>query len=309
VVVALGILPAVATGATPTDARVAGYRFHYTSPYTGLQYDYDTRTGVPGGDVTSFRLSTEAGDLIGTILVGDLLSRIVLIHAESGLRAVLDFVKADVPGRGNVHLSFPERDEDAYFKADEAAADGVTFVSRVGPDCASLLSTGLLLAVEDAIRTLAADADLSPNPPAHLQQISAAVFFSRSLVDRLDGCRRAQDPAAGRCHLDYEDYLGCRQCCEEDAALLAVMCKVGSNVVCKGPWCKALRKVFCGGLMEFHEGVCVTVMCNGKTGDPNCPPEQLCGEVEGSSCWEFCGITRKSVCGKCPPRQDCCAPM
>lgn len=291
------------------DMRPVEYRFHYTSPYTGLHYSYQTLTGTPDGEVTAFGLRTGNGALTGRILVGEMLSRIVLTHEDSGLRSVVDYVIGDVPGSRDVHLSFPERNEDVYYKTDDQSAGNIRVVSRTGPDCETLESTGLYLAQKEAVRLLIADCDLSSRPPVHLEQIAAAVLFSWSLVGLNDGCRGTHDPSAGKCYFDHDTYEPCRECCEDESGLFSLVCQVAKGMGCRDPWCKKLGSVICGGLKDAYYDTCARVMCNGKPGDPNCPPDQECGVVQGSSCWQFCGITQRSVCGRCPLDQSCCAPL
>lgn len=292
-----------------TDRRPVDYRFRYTSRYTGIHYGYETRTGAPDGAVTAFELRTGNGELTGRILTGEMMSRIVLTHEDSGLRSVVDYVTANVLGYRDIHLAFPERNEDVYYRTYDQADDNISVVSRTGPDCTTLKSTGLYLSQQEAIGLLVAESDLSPRPPGHLEQITAAVLFSWSLVGLVDGCRGAHEPAAGKCYFDYETYDGCKDCCEDEGGLFNLVCQVAKGVGCKDPWCRKLGSVICGGFKEVYMHTCMRVMCNGKPGDPNCPPTQECGLVQGSSCWEFCGITQRSVCGKCPPGQSCCAPI
>lgn len=302
--------PAVKAGDRLTsDTRSVGHRHHYTSPYTGLQYSYETRTGTPEGPVTVFGLQTGHGALTGRIVAGEMLSRIVLTHEDSGLRSVVDYVVGDVPGSRDIHLAFPERDEDVYYRTDDQAADNIHVVSRAGPDCGTLKSTELYLSQAEAVRLLAADRDLSSRPPGHLDQIAAAVLFSWSLVGGVDGCRGEHDPSAGKCYFDYDTYDECRDCCDDEGGLFALVCRVAKSMGCKDPWCKKLGTVICNGLKDVYYNTCMRVMCNGKPGDPKCPPDLPCGVVPGSSCWEFCGITQRSVCGKCPFDQSCCAPI
>jgi hypothetical protein len=306
---ALGGSAAKARNQLASGPRPVECRFHYTSRYTGLQYSYDTRTGAPDGEVTAFRLQTSNGELTGRIFAGEMLSRIVLTHEDSGQSSVVDYVIANGPGFQDVHLAFPERNEDVYYRTDDRAADNISVVSRTGPDCTTLESTGLYLSQKQAIRLLVTDRDLSSRPPDHLEQIAAAVLFSWSLVGLVDGCQGAHDPSAGKCYFDHETYDPCRQCCEDEGGLFAFVCNLGKGMGCKDPWCKKLGSILCGGLRDAYAHTCANIMCNGKPGDPKCPPGQECGLVQGSSCWEFCGITQKSVCGKCPRNQSCCAPI
>jgi hypothetical protein len=306
---ALGGSAAAAAVPATTGARPVDYRFHYLSPYTGLEYDHDSRAAGSDRKLTTFRLPTDFGVLAGRILVGELLSRIVLEHEDSGLRSVVDYVHADTLGNVDIHLAFPERNEDVYYKTDDREADNVVVVSRTGPDCSTLESTGLYLATREASRLLIHDYDLSLQPPGHLERITAAVVFAESLTALDDGCRGAHDPAAGVCYFDHESYGACSRCCDGEADMFSLVCNLGKAAVCHAPWCKKVGSVICGGLKNLYVDTCVSVMCKGKPGDPDCPPDQECGEVEESSCWEFCGITRRSVCGTCPAGKSCCAPM
>jgi hypothetical protein len=305
----LGLPPATFAGTLASNPRPGEAYFRYESPHTGLEYEYATRAGLPGDDVTAFRISTRSGILAGKLHADELLSRIVLSHLPTGQRAVIDLVQAEPPRGGDIHVSFSDRDEHAHFRFAREGSGGLVLVSGAHPAESDRERAALRLALDEAAWALAADSDREPRPPAHLAQVSAAVFFSRTLMARLDGGPGEDVPAAGRCHLDFDTYQDCVACCDEETELFNVICHVSMGVLCRGPWCRLTRYVVCGGLSELHEDTCVSVMCNGKHGDPGCPPDQMCGDVQGSSCWQFCGITQRAVCGHCPMDLVCCAPM
>lgn len=304
-----GLAPAATALRAGSGTLDGEYRFHYTSPYTGLEYDYTTAGEAPDGDVTAFRMRLDAGDLVGKIRVDDPLTRIALLHPGSGLRVVVDFIASEIPGQSYIHLVLPERDEEVHFKTEDGERAGLTVRFRRGPDCATLESTGLHLAQQEAIRRLTQDHELSPQPPDHLAQITTALLFTGSLLPLVEDCGSAPVPTAGACYFDYDDYFDCVDCCDGEARIFSIACKAGKTILCKHSWCRRLVAHLCGAIEHAYLNDCVDIMCIGKEGDPSCPPTQMCGTVPGSSCWFFCGITQRSVCGKCPAGKSCCAPL
>jgi len=288
------------------DPVLETYPFRYFSPVSALEYDYDTAGGSPRGTVTAFRVNTSFGALSGRITDSYSMGRIELTHDETGQRSVLTHTPSSVEDFSYVHLWFPDTDTHVYYKFDDRDPASPTIVADSGADCPSLSSSPLFRASREAVELLAQDFDLAPHKPHHLIQVSSAVVFSQALVYLVEGCEGFDDPEAGRCHFD-DTFSGCSACCEEEAAIFALICMLGKTL-CPFSWCGSIGFI-CGGVQNVMADTCVEVQCNGKTGDPDCPPEQQCGTVAGSTCWAVCGITQKSVCGKCPPNQECCAPI
>jgi hypothetical protein len=234
------------------------------------------------------------------------MSRIVLTHDETGRRVVVTYTSSSVEESSDVHLWLPDTDEHVYYKIYDRDPESPTIVADSGPDCPSLASSDLFRASREAFELLARDYDLAPHKPHHLIQVSSAVIFSQALVYLVEGCQGFDDPEAGRCHADAT-FSGCTGCCEEEAAIFELVCLLG-RTLCPYPWCNSIALV-CGGLQNLYVDECQDVQCNGKPGDPFCPPQQQCGTVAGSTCWAVCGITQRSVCGKCLLNQVCCAPI
>jgi len=288
------------------EPTIETYPFRYFSPVSALEYDYDTAGSSPNGTVTAFRINTSVGPLSGRILDGYSMSRIVLTHDETRQRVVLTYTPSSVEASSDIHLWLPDTDEHVYYKIDDRDPGLPAIVADSGPDCPSLTSSALFRASREAVELLARDYDLAPHKPHHLIQVASTVIFSQALVYLVEGCEGFDDPEAGRCHAD-DTFSGCSACCEQEAAIFALICMLG-RTMCPFPWCNSAGFV-CGGIQALLADTCVDVQCNGKVGDPACPPEQQCGTVSGSTCWAVCGITQKSVCGTCPPNQECCAPI
>lgn len=253
------------------------------------------------GDVREFRVITQHGELRGRIDHGETLDRISLAHPATGSTMRIRYVPGCDAGTHDVHLSLPQRNEDAVFLSDDASGE-VTPMATEAIDCESLATTPLERARIAAVGRLTREIRAGGSAARQYTQIVGALITPGELVGSIDGCREFAESLASGCYYDSPDFSTCISCCEGWADVTEFLCGGSMLLLCKGPWCR-YTTVGCGGLAEVASRLCTLHNCEGKPGDPGCrPPRPPCPGV----CMEFCGPGRGSLCGECPEGRACC---
>lgn len=226
--------------------------------------------------------------------------------AESGLRALrvetslgwLDLEVVRGPDGLEIHTAV--MDEEQVLTIGER---DVTLQSPSGP-----ASCDPIRAQAEALGLMAAESFSLEAPPDHLATAYATLHLSTrlSMVEADCGEIELPGPDAGACSAWTTDHADCTSCCERDARIAKVGCRLYGNSICKMPGCKYLVSTACGKATESLEEGCLEQNCAGKPGDPACvEPLPPCPY----SCQFRCGLTQKGSCGDCShlnPDFVCC---
>jgi hypothetical protein len=295
----LAILAALAVQIHPAAGAAAP--LSYNGGPEGVSYQYSTATGESSGELRGFEMETHHGALAGQIETIGGYGRITLTHVESGSMAVTTFSRSATGSFHDVHLTFPDLNEDFYFRTPSDGGEA-RLVARGSTDCEVVAANPLVRAMRDARETLESEIASTAQSPTHLLGIAGAVRVSEGLL-QLGGCVDGRRSDAGACYYDTNTYGACAACCNDESNAVGVVCGA-ATFACGTPTCRKLVVMGCSVAVALANGVCTSHNCNGKPGNPGCTfPKPACPGL----CMQFCGPGWSSTCGECPMGRECCS--
>jgi hypothetical protein len=280
----------------------------HSSPDTGLEYLFDTTSGLRDDRLTAFAIPMSSGTLFGSISEGEdrAASELWLDGSRERVTATIQVA----PGSDVHQVKLDYGDFGSMFYEWNEAERTWTLITHTVPDCDALRDSAIYRAVLEAWERITHDFEISTRPAApHQEQIWQILTVSAKPPRLVEDCRGFVVPNTPiACGAENPDYAGCAACCDQEYAIAGI-CMIGFQF-CPTRWCRKAEAAACGMIWKFEAGFCRRTACRGKPGDPGCPasgkPDCM---TAGGSCRVFCSVGECSLCGACDSSfPACCGP-